>query len=339
MTRRGAASEALAGGHLAVLLLLASGCTAALVPRTVVDDPSVPSVELGGVKLHVHTAGDPENRTVIVLHGGPGFDFRALLPLEALADRYFVVFYDQRGSGLSERVKDDRLRLADFYEELDAVVDHFGHGRPVSIVGHSWGAMLASGYVGRHPEKVDHLVLAEPGMLNAETGRILMAATNHMRPRFGLDLIYEGARVWLQSLQVDGPDGDARHDYLVNGLMTAHISGHPMAGYFCNRDLSNGKLESWRFGARANAALLHEGFDEAGDPRIDFVDGLDRFRHKVLFIAGSCNTVIGEAQQRLHMRYFPDAELVIIQGAGHTMFGEKPAESVDAVRRYLDAPN
>jgi proline iminopeptidase len=320
-------------------LLLATGCAAASVPRTVVDDPSLASLEIRGVKLHVHTAGEPANPTVIVLHGGPGFDFRSLLPLEALADRYYVVFYDQRGSGLSERVEDDRLKLSDFYAELDAVVDHFGRGRTVSIVGHSWGAMLASGYIGRHPEKVDHAVLAEPGMLTTETGRILMAATNHMRPRFGLDLVYEGAGVWLQSLRVDGPDSDARRDYLADRFMNARVSGHPMAGYFCNRNLSSAKLEGWRFGARANAALFHEGFDEAGEPRVDFVEGVDRFRRKVLFLAGSCNSVIGEAQQRRHMRYFRNAELVIIEGAGHTMFGEKPAESLEAVRRYLDSPS
>jgi pimeloyl-ACP methyl ester carboxylesterase len=39
------------------------------------------------------------------------------------------------------------------------------------------------------------------------------------------------------------------------------------------------------------------------------------------------------------MRHFPNAELEVIEGAGHTMFGEKPAESLAAVRRYLDAPN
>ena len=38
------------------------------------------------------------------------------------------------------------------------------------------------------------------------------------------------------------------------------------------------------------------------------------------------------------MRHFRDAELVVIEGAGHTLFGEKPQASVAAVRRYLDGP-
>lgn len=216
-------------GHGAALLLLAAGCAATGVPRTASDDPSLASREVGHVKLHVRTSGDPNNPPVLVLHGGPGGDHRCLLPLEALADRYHVVFYDQRGSGLSERVGEDRLKLADFYAELDAVVDHFGRGRTVSLIGHSWGAMLASGYVGQHPEKVDHVVLAEPGMVSVETGRILMAATNRMRPAVSFDLIRVGTRVWFESLDVDGPDEEARRDYRANALMAARVAGHRMA--------------------------------------------------------------------------------------------------------------
>lgn len=306
------------------------------VPRTVVDDPSLPSAVVDGVKLHVRTSGDPTRPTVIVLHGGPGNDSRYLLPLQALADRYQVVFYDQRGSGLSERVGDDRLTLEGFYAELDAMVDRFGGGRPVRLVGHSWGAMLASGYVGRRPEKVSHLVLGAPGMLMAEDARRWFAATGGMRPPLTLEVAWLGARTWLESLHVQGPDAEARRDWFVGALTSARFEGHPIAGYFCGRDLGTARMEGWRFGARVATAILGAaGLDEPS-PRVDFARGSERFPGKVLFLAGSCDAVTGPEQQRRHMRHFRDAELVVIQGAGHTMFGEKPEESVAAVRRYLD---
>ena len=44
-------------------------------------------------------------------------------------------------------------------------------GQKVNLVGHSWGAMLASAYLGQYPEKVDHAVLAEPGFLTSEFRR------------------------------------------------------------------------------------------------------------------------------------------------------------------------
>ncbi len=327
-TFAGAPLAALAAGYLAT-----SGGEP--VPRTVVDDPSLPNATVAGVKLHVRTVGDPARPTVVVLHGGPGNDSRYLLPLAALADEYHVVFYDQRGSGLSERVADDRLRLEGFYEELDGIVDRYAAGRPVALVGHSWGAMLASGYAGRHPEKVSALVLAEPGMLTSETAELLMAATNGMRPPMTLQVLGVGASAWLRSLHVSGPDPDARRDRLIDSIVRADIDGHPIAGYFCNRDLSTARIDGWRFGARAAFALLGEGRGEDGKMHVDFVRGVDRFRRKVLFLAGSCDSIVGEQMQRRHMRHFPSAQLVVIQGSGHTMFGEKPEESIAAVRDYL----
>jgi proline iminopeptidase len=56
------------------------------------------------------------------------------------------------------------LRLTD----LDVFVEGASPDKPVSIVGHSWGAMLASVHIGRYSEKVGKAVLAEPGFLDHE---------------------------------------------------------------------------------------------------------------------------------------------------------------------------
>jgi proline iminopeptidase len=329
----------LGGFAAAVVLAFAAGWLATggrrEVPRTVSDDPALPGATLNGVRLHVLTFGDPANPPVIVVHGGPGADSRHLLPLAALQDRYFVVFYDQRGSGLSERVTDERLGLDAFYGDLDAVVDRYGAGRPVRLIGHSWGAMLASGYLGQHPEKVRQVVLAEPGMLTSETAKILMAETNDMTPRPSLAVAWLGAKAFLQSLHVSGPDADARRDFLVGRLMFSAFRGHPTEGYYCDRDVRTASLPIWRFGARVPQVLFASARGRDGTWHVAFARGVERFTGRVLFLAGECDAVLGERMQRRHMALFRDAELVVIPGAGHTMFGEKPEESLAAVRRYF----
>jgi len=324
---------------LAATVALGAGCSGgrSAVLRTVADDPALPSAVVDGVRLHVQTFGDPSHPTLVVVHGGPGNDFRYLLPLAALADRYRVVFYDQRGSGLSERAPDERLTLEGLYAELDGVIDLFGGGRPVALVGHSWGAMLASGYAGRHPEKLSQLVLAEPGPLTEDDARRFVAATGGLRPPMTAEVLWLGARTWLASLGVRGPDADARRDFLQGTLVSSRFEGHPTAGYYCNRDLGSASLPGWRFGARLAAAVLREGQLDGPVPRVDFVRGVERFGGPVLFLAGSCNAVMGPEQQRRHMRHFPRAELVVVEGAGHTMFGEKPEESLRALRAFLGA--
>ena len=100
-----------AGGLVAVGLIAFVGSYLGfagqfLVPATTTDDPALPSRNIAGYRYHLEVFGLPTRPVVIVLHGGPGGDYRSLLPLRPLSDDYQLVFYDQRGSGLSPRVPD-----------------------------------------------------------------------------------------------------------------------------------------------------------------------------------------------------------------------------------------
>jgi pimeloyl-ACP methyl ester carboxylesterase len=69
---------------------------------------------------------------------------------------------------------------------------------------------------------------------------------------------------------------------------------------------------------------------------MNFGEGVEKFTNKVLFIGGECNIVIGPDFQRQQMKLFKQAEMVVIKDTGHFMFGEKPDESVAAVRSYFN---
>ena len=81
------------------------------VAKTIEDDKTIPHIEIGNVVFHAETFGNDSNETVIIIHGGPGNDYRYLLPLKALSEDYFVVFYDQRGTGLSPRIDEEEQSL------------------------------------------------------------------------------------------------------------------------------------------------------------------------------------------------------------------------------------
>lgn len=74
-----------------------------------------------------------------------------------LATHYELVFYDKRGTGLSERERED-FSLASELEDVEAVVDEVTRG-PVALFGSSLGAPLSVAYTVAHPERVTHLVL------------------------------------------------------------------------------------------------------------------------------------------------------------------------------------
>jgi len=95
--------------------------------------------------------GDLTDSTKIplfVLHGGPAAGHDYLLSLRTLSE--LVIFYDQLGCGqsteLPEKNEDkDFWTPTLFCNELSNLIVHLGLGhRPIDLLGHSWGGMLAT---------------------------------------------------------------------------------------------------------------------------------------------------------------------------------------------------
>ena len=310
-----------------------------IVLETTNMNENLPSIEFEGYKFHSEVFGLSNDQTIIVLHGGPGSDYRSILPLQILSDEYKVVFYDQRGTGLSPRVGEGEITMEKYLDDLDKFVEHYGKNGKAILVGHSWGAMLASAYTSMYPDKVEKLVLAEPGFLTPEMAGIYMKKTNQMRPRkITLEFISHIISTYFESLHIYGPDSEARKDYFMARLsLGKDLEGHPLAGYFKEGKLSNGYLEYWRAGALVPSIFFRDAMDEEGNFTISFIDGIENYKNKVLFLTGEYNTIIGEEHQRQQMKYFPDSELVVISDAGHTMIGEKPEATATVIRTYLEA--
>jgi L-proline amide hydrolase len=97
---------------------------------------------------------------LLVLHGGPGSAHDALEGLAALSDQgRRVVFYDQLGSGESDRPDDPSLWTVEtFIDQLHSVRDGLGLDE-IHLVGSSWGGMLAVEYALTQPDGLASLVL------------------------------------------------------------------------------------------------------------------------------------------------------------------------------------
>jgi proline iminopeptidase len=123
-------------------------------------------VPVGGASLYAREVG--RGQPMVVLHGGPDFDQTYLLPdMDRLADAFRLIYYDQRGRGRSaEGVPPEDVTLASDVADLDAVREHFRLPK-TALLGHSWGTVLALEYALRHPERVSHLVLMNPGPASA----------------------------------------------------------------------------------------------------------------------------------------------------------------------------
>lgn len=313
--------------------LLAAGCLSPsdpgnLVPGTVDDDPSLPALAINGTKLHVETFGDPTAPVIVVLHSGPGHDYRSLLRLRGpvdgvrLEDDHFLVFFDQRGCGLSRRHDPADVTGADYDGDLEAILDTYSPDRPVVLLAKSWGGMYASRFIGSHTDRVAGAILMEPGPL---TGAIFEDIKGGIRE---LDVFSE----WLNDLAwaetVLSPDDHARADYmLVQGLLSDSQPRYHSS--------TTDREPLWRLGAVAFRSIQMEGFQD-GKATWDFTTGLDRFERPVLFLASAWNEVLGVDLQQRQMTAYPHAELHVVEGAGHDFPWIQPEATLRPILSYLD---
>jgi proline iminopeptidase len=122
-------------------------------------------VRVNGVELFTRTVGTGPD--VIVLHGGPGAHHDYLLPqFDQLADGRRLRYYDQRGGGRSKVSRDVDAGWRQHVADLDALVSIW-ELEPVTILGYSWGGLLAMLYAIEHPARVGRLALVSPAPATA----------------------------------------------------------------------------------------------------------------------------------------------------------------------------
>jgi proline iminopeptidase len=300
-----------------------------LVPRTVAEDASLPAIDMNGSRFHVETFGNPSKPVIVFLHGGPGGDYRSLLRLaerfdgHSLIDDYFLVFWDQRGAGLSER-QDKALLTMDMYtSDLNTLVDRYSPGKPVFLIGESWGGMFATLYINEHAQRVAGAVLIEPGPLDGATAERL---NDDM---FDLDLRSEWLNDFAWSSRFLSPDDHARMDY---ERMLGAKNAQPR---FHENKVTPSPV--WRMGAAANRYIAEDGQDRNGKFIYDFTTNLAGFTTPVLFVTGSWSEVLGESLQQEQVQRYPSASLTVVEGAGHDVAWMKTADVLTHVRTYLNA--
>ena len=280
-----------------------------LVPKTVDQDPTLPSITVNGVMLHSDAFGNPDSTMVVCIHGGPGSDYRYMLNGKDLVDYgYRVVFYDQRGSGLSQRLsKQSYLNqgigaVEALYDELNGVIAHYrtSPDQKVFLLGHSWGAMLATGYAARHPNDIQGLVVCEPGGLIWEDVMTFMANTRSFS-LFGETL---NDATYLDQFITPGISEKGLHE-IMDYKYALMVSSNEITG--------DVKGIAWRAGAIINSAFMEIGLKN--EP--DFSEGIDNFKVPVLFFYSEKDKGYPDSWAQKISSAYNSRTLVKISGTGH----------------------
>jgi len=119
------------------------------------------SIFANGQSLYIKTYGNKENKTIVFIHGGPSGNstlFEATTA-QKLADKgFYVIVYDRRGEGRSAD-PDAKFTYQEAFQDLNSILKKYDL-KKVTLIGHSFGGLVATLYTAKYPQNVSNLILA-----------------------------------------------------------------------------------------------------------------------------------------------------------------------------------
>jgi proline iminopeptidase len=278
-----------------------------------------------GHEIYVETVGRADGIAAVYLHGGPGSgcqpDHRRLFDPE----RFHAVLFDQRGAGKS-RPKGGRENntLPHLIADMEAIRENLGLERWM-IVGGSWGATLGLAYAQAYPERVSGIVLRATFL---GTRAEIEGGFLEVLPRFYPDLSEDFLSVlppeqretpldayWRRILDPDpavhGPAARAWHD--TERILSEHAPGRTR--------LDHASLKSTR-------ALPPTPFMEAHYFQNDcfmrpgqlLADAAKLAGIPAIIVQGRHDFLCPPSTSSALAATWPDAEVRIVEGAGHSLY-------------------
>ena len=251
---------------------------------------------------------------LFVLHGGPGGDHSSFkTQIAALTDVAQLVYVDHRGSGRSAPGDVETYTLDNNVDDLDALRDYLGLNR-ISVLGSSYGGMVAQGYAIRYPDRLANLILSS----TSPSYRFMEDAKRIVAER-GTD---DQKRVceWLWNATFESHE--QLHDY------------YKTMGPMYSTTFDPEKMEaSWNRGIR-NFEQLNFGFG-GFLKEFDFTDDLEKIRCPTLVLAGAHDWICPPNHSTLIAENIPRAHLKVFAKSSHSIAVDEPEAFLAAVRGFL----
>jgi proline iminopeptidase len=293
------------------------------------DGPSSNSIappeglkDINGTQLYYKAIGTGE--PIFFLHGGPGGSHRYFLPhMQQLADEYQLVFYDQRGTGLSNGRLDLRaISIDQFVEDLEALRVAFGFEK-ISLVGHSWGAVIALFYAFKYQAHLNRLILVDPRPVTnaflAEQGKTIQQRLQRLSPE---------AQQMLNTLCMRPSaelSAEARMEcFKLDAALRFYDPTKALA-------MDDTTEENTAKNAANIRSLLTTSFNRR-QKEIDTT--LRTLSVPTVIIHGDFDPIPIGASEYIQQR-IPASQLVIIKESGHFPFVEQPEMFFTAIRAFM----
>lgn len=285
-------------------------------------------IDVGDAELYVELEG--RGTPLVLISGGPGGTHHYFHPWFSRAAKFArVVYYDQRGCGLSDYAPGpDGYSVEQAVTDLEALRRALGFEKWV-VLGYSYGGFLAQLYTIHHPDRVSGLVLvgAEPGM-SIDVG-----------PTRQQEFISDAERERMRELR--GELGDYARE---KGLTREQVGRLSLFNNFINGDWKRQnffKLSPGRIAQIARYEWVHDrDFNSImgrSCRRWDLTGAFEGNPTPTLILEGRYDLTWSEKKRDILKANHPASRvrMVVFENAGHGIYDEQPGEFFRVLKDFL----
>ena len=276
-------------------------------------------IDVGSARLFFDVVGESLNATssdmakrptLILLHGGPGYDHSTLRPyFDRYSDTHQLIYLDHRGCGRSTGEK-ETWYLDQWADDLEVFCKTLGVDSPI-VFGQSFGGMVAMHYAARYPKSVSKLILS------STAAQFRLDETEKMMRKLGGDYAAEVAYQFFSK-----PSQAAYDTYGKVCLPLYSNPNAPAANNFRDRAIERPEV------------ALHFFADEMA--RMDMRAEIGNISCPTLVVGGTidpvtppiCSKAIADAIGN-------NARLKLFEGCGHGPHRDDPEGAEKVMRSFL----
>ena len=316
-------------GLLAALFALGVALCAA---QTAVYPQQDGFVDAHGVLIYYVSFGS--GSPLVVVHGGPGADHTYFLPyLLPLARTHRLVFIDERGSGRSQRLQDtSQYTVENMADDVEAVRQALKLGK-ISLLGHSYGGVLAQAYALKYQQNLSHLILNSTFPSTKQMNEVLAREKAQM-PADKLKRLNELEQAGLFGKGEAWEHGRYPAEYAAlawgPGYFPFLYGARPDPTYDPMGQETGTSWELYRVMWGEHGEFVIDGNLRS----VEYVDRLTTLKVPTLVIAGDHDECDPALSKEMHEK-ITGSTLVILPNSGHMNFVDQPDLWQKAVEGFL----
>ncbi len=277
-------------------------------------------INSGNSKLHYRIFG--KGKPMLIINGGPGMnsDGFSRIAQKLTQYDYQTITYDQRGTGESrlELLNSKTITMDLMVEDMENLRTHLQIEK-WTILGHSFGGIMATYYASKHPERIDKLILSSSGGINMEFTSYVAK-----RQQANLTEVQRDSLAYFQRKQNHGDTSLETRKGRAKYLAFAYVYDSSKAPIIAERLL--------QFNAEINSLVIQDLFKIKYDCSKKFPN----FDKPVLVLQGKNDIITVETAQKT-AKAFPNSKLVLMDHCAHYGWLDAPEVYFKSIQSFLNS--